>query len=80
MRPNHAGGVLDCWGSLPVAGWFRLRSRGARLRHLPFVRSTRQPMPFIQPIVAILADIGLTGIASGISARNGTVLTSIGSS
>jgi tetrahydromethanopterin S-methyltransferase subunit E len=47
--------------------------------HLRFVMSTRLRMPFIDPMAAILVGIGLAGIASGISARNGTVLTSTAS-
>lgn len=70
VRAARAGGVLVYWAllALGVAGWFRLRSRAPGLAHvflfyvllvtilhLPFNMNTRLRMPFIDPLVAILA-------------------------
>ncbi|MGH9685950.1 MAG: ArnT family glycosyltransferase [Candidatus Acidiferrales bacterium] len=70
VRAARAGGVLVYWVLLAfgIAGWFRLRSRSSGLArvflfyvilatvlHVPFNMNTRLRMPFIDPLLAILA-------------------------
>ncbi len=73
LRVARALGVLVYWAILGMAifGWFQLQARNVRLArlfliyvlfvtamHLPFVMNTRLRMPFIDPLLAVLAGIG----------------------
>lgn len=92
-RIGRAAGVLVYWTLLVLAlvGWFGLNSRNpeaARIlffyaaivtvMHLPFVMNTRLRMPLMDPVLAMLAGGGLTGLVSGTPQRNHPVMRSNG--
>jgi 4-amino-4-deoxy-L-arabinose transferase-like glycosyltransferase len=73
--------------SLGLVGWFRLRAVrpmlarifllyavAVTLFHLPFNMITRYRMPFIDPLIAVLAGIGVVALVSGASADSGKAL------
>ena len=77
QRALRAAGVIIYWIflALAVAGWFRLRRIWPKLAivslgyagwvtafHLPFNMITRYRMPFIDPMVAVLAGAGVVTI------------------
>jgi hypothetical protein len=79
-RIERLAGVILYWITLALAltGWFQLRSRNMQLArifafyaalvtvaHLPFVMNTRLRMPFIDPLLAVLAGIGILAFLSG---------------
>ncbi|MGH9690618.1 MAG: ArnT family glycosyltransferase [Candidatus Acidiferrales bacterium] len=73
VRIARVGGVLAYWIALALAitGWFGLRTRHpmvawsllpyavlVTIAHLPFAMNTRIRMPFIDPLVVVLAGVG----------------------
>lgn len=88
-RILRAGGVLVYWAllGLAVLGWLRVRSSSEGMAqifllyallvtamHLPFVMSTRLRMPFMSPLMAILAGCGVATVVYGNSRKNRPVL------
>jgi 4-amino-4-deoxy-L-arabinose transferase-like glycosyltransferase len=89
VRFARALGVVVYWAILGMAifGWFQLHARNVRLArlfliyvlfvtamHLPFVMNTRLRMPFIDPLLAVLAGIGAFALISDIAPRRETIL------
>ncbi len=75
VRMARAAGVVAYWAllALGIAGWFLLRRTTPRVAgiflfyavlvtilHLPFNMNTRLRMPFIDPLIAVLAGIALS--------------------
>lgn len=88
-RMLRGAGVLVYWALLGLAvfGWLRLRSSNETMArifllysllvtamHLPFVMSTRLRMPFMSPLMAILAGCGVASVVYGNSRKNRPVL------
>jgi 4-amino-4-deoxy-L-arabinose transferase-like glycosyltransferase len=89
LRLERAAGVVTYWAvlSLALVGWFQLRARNAQLArtlvlyaifvtamHLPFVMNTRLRMPFLDPLLAVLASLGALALASSVPAAEETML------
>jgi 4-amino-4-deoxy-L-arabinose transferase-like glycosyltransferase len=79
VRVARQGAVLVYWGFLllGIVGWFHLRVRKPAVAwlflfyamlitvlHLPFAMNTRIGVPFIDPLVAILAGTGVLQVAA----------------
>jgi 4-amino-4-deoxy-L-arabinose transferase-like glycosyltransferase len=88
-RVERAIGVLVYWAILAVAlfGWVQLRARNVQLArtflfyaalvtvmHLPFNMNTRYRMPFIDPLLVVLAGIGMAAVVSRVQLKNGAIL------
>jgi hypothetical protein len=88
-RFERGTGVVAYWGILAMAlfGWFQLRARNVQLAriflfyaalvtamHAPFVMNTRLRMPFIDPLLAVLAGLGAAVLVTSLPADSETVL------
>jgi hypothetical protein len=93
VRIARAASVAVYWAILVLAlfGWFQLRAQNPRLAqtfllyaiavtvmHLPFVMNTRLRMPFVDPLLAVLAGIGALALLSGAPAGQETILPNPG--
>jgi hypothetical protein len=71
---------------MAIFGWFQVRTRNAQLAqtfllyvtlvtvmHLLFVMNTRLRMPFIDPLLVVLAGIGALTLVSIVAARTGMI-------
>jgi hypothetical protein len=87
QRAARVGGVFAYWGllALAVSGWFQLRIRRpvlaqmfflyallVTIAHVPFNMNTRYRIPFIDPLVAVLAGVGVAAFVAGNSQANDT--------